>query len=323
MANSKFLLAAAVLVVSAVSAFPQGSQLGVEIAPKIIARSRGNLNDRANLNAHPAATVNVPGGVDGGLLGNGIGYHGGPLLLGTPNVYYIWYGNWNQAGTDNNAAGQSILTDLANNIGGSPYYNILTTYYQGSASTSATGLAHYAGSTSVAYPYGTSLTDAQIGQVVFDAINGNKLPYDTNALYFVLTSSDVTASSGFCSQYCGWHTNGTLRSSGDIKFSFVGNGAACPSSCEAQTTGPNGNAGADGMASVIGHELEETISDPLANAWYDITGQENADKCAWMFGTEFTASNGSKYNMTLGSRNYLIQQNWVDANGGSCALRWP
>src|SRR5690348_4549650 len=25
--------------------------------------------------------------------GNGISYHGGPLMLGTPNIHYIWYGN--------------------------------------------------------------------------------------------------------------------------------------------------------------------------------------------------------------------------------------
>ena len=27
--------------------------------------------------------------------GSGINYHGGPVMLGTTNVYYIWYGNWN------------------------------------------------------------------------------------------------------------------------------------------------------------------------------------------------------------------------------------
>jgi hypothetical protein len=31
------------------------------------------------------------------------------------------------------------------------------------------------------------------------------------------------------------------------------------------------------------------------------------------------APNGAKYNVTLGSRNYLIQQNWVNASGGFCA----
>src|SRR5690348_5409374 len=57
---------------------------------------------------------------------NGIYYHGGPLILGQTNVYYIWYGNWS-GNTANN-----ILTTLAKNIGGSPYFNINTSYYNGS-----------------------------------------------------------------------------------------------------------------------------------------------------------------------------------------------
>jgi hypothetical protein len=255
-------------------------------------------------------------GRHGGGGGNGISYHGGPVMLGDSNgfvnLYYIWYGNW----SGNSAT--TILTDFAKNIGGSSYEHINTTYYD-SLNRHVTGLINYAGSTTDNYSQGTSLSDAQIQTVVASAISSGKLPSDTNAVYFVLTSADVTASSGFCTQYCGWHTHGTIGGT-DIKYSFVGNPDRCPSACEAQTTGPNGNAGADGMASIIAHESEEAISDPDLNAWYDTRGAENADKCAWTFGTESTASNGSKYNITLGSRQYLIQQNWVNANGGYCAM---
>ena len=154
--------------------------------------------------------------------------------------------------------------------------------------------------------------------VVADAISSHALPLDTNGVYFVLTSADVNETSGFCTQYCGWHTHGTISGS-DIKYSFVGNPDRCPSACEAQLTGPNGNAGADGMASIIAHELEEAVTDPDLNAWYDHRGYENADKCAWTFGSTYTA-NGAYANMQLGSRNYLIQQQWVNASGGFCAL---
>src|ERR1019366_3875163 len=68
--------------------------------------------------------------------------------------------------------------------------------------------------------------------------------------------------------------------------------------------------------------LEEAISDPNLNAWYDSSGNENADKCAWTFGAEYTVSNGSKANMKLGARDYLIQQNWLNAGGGYCALSY-
>ena len=232
-----------------------------------------------------------------------ISYHGGPVMTGTPSIHYIWYGNW----SGNTAT--TILTDLANSLGGSSYEAINATYYNGSG-THVSGNISFGGSVNDNYSHGTSLSDAQIEQIV-----AAQNPTDTNALYMVLTSADVTASSGFCTQYCGWHTDATINGR-DIKYAFIGNPDRCPSSCEEQTTSPNGNAGADGMASIIAHESEEAISDPDLNAWYDRQGAENADKCAWTFGNEQTASNGSKYNLTLGSRNYLIQRNWNASTQG-------
>src|SRR5947208_10148171 len=276
---------------------------------KIQHRLRGDTDEGKNKDAHPRGEARP---VRGGS--NGISYHGGPVILGTTHIYYIWYGNWS-----GNTA-NSILTNFAQSVGGSPYFNINTTYYNGS-NTHVSNSVQYVNSVNDNYSHGTSLSDSAIQDVVAGAISSGGLPYDTNAVYFVLTSADVTASSGFCTQYCGWHTHGTLNGF-DIKYAFIGNPDRCPSACEAQSTGPNGNAGADGMASIIVHELEEATTDPDLNAWYDTRGQENADKCAWTFGTVQTAPNGAAYNMTLGSMNYLIQRNWVNANGGFCALSY-
>ncbi|MGE5241941.1 MAG: hypothetical protein ACM3NI_09875 [Bacteroidota bacterium] len=246
---------------------------------------------------------------------NGINYHGGPLILGTTNVYYIWYGNW----AGNTAT--TILNNFASSIGGSPYYNINTTYYDGS-NTKVTNSVSPLGQANDSYSLGTALGDADIKSIVATAINSGALPTDTNGVYFVLTSADVNETSGFCTQYCGWHTHGSINGL-DIKYSFVGNPDRCPSACEDQTTSPNGNAGADGMTNIIAHELEEAVTDPDLNAWYDRRGQENADKCAWTFGATYTTANGAKANMNLGGSDYLIQQNWVNASGGYCALSYP
>ena len=273
---------------------------------KVVHRLKGDQNLDKNKDSHTANTKPQ--------RGNGINYHGGPLILGGTNVYYIWYGNW----SGNSAT--TILTDFAGNIGGSPYFNINTTYYDGS-NNAVLNAVRYSGSTVDNYSRGTSLSDSAIQGVVSDAINSGRLPKDTSGVYFVLTSADVTASSGFCTQYCGWHTRGTIAGS-DVKYSFVGSPDRCPSACAAQTTGPNGNAGADGMASIIAHELEEATTDPDLNAWYDVRGQENADKCAWTFGATYSV-NGAKANMRLGNRDYLIQRNWVNDSGGYCALTYP
>ena len=249
-----------------------------------------------------------------GTSKNTITYHNGPVMMGAVNVYTIWYGNW----SGNTAT--TIISDFLNTLGGSPYWNMNTTYYNGTKTPMQNALA-YLGSTTDNYSQGSSLSDSQIRTVVSSAISSGRLPADAAGIYLVLTSADVTASSGFCTQYCGWHTYGTI-SSKSIKYAFIGNPARCPSACAAQTKGPNDNAGADAMISIITHELTEAATDPQLNAWYDGYGYENADKCAWKFGTTYTAPNGAKANVHLGSRDYLIQQNWVNSGSGYCALKY-
>ena len=80
----------------------------------------------------------------------------------------------------------------------------------------------YGGSVSDAYSQGTRLRDSGILAIVNNAINNLGLPFNSNSIYFVLTSSDVNETSGFCTKYCGWHTHGTIGGA-DIKYSFVGN----------------------------------------------------------------------------------------------------
>jgi hypothetical protein len=240
-------------------------------------------------------------------------YHGGPVMTNAAgvNVYVIWYGNW----SGNTAT--TIVPEFLSHLGGTPHWNINTTYYDAS-NTHVKNLVSLAGQTTDSYSQGTRLTDKTVRKVVASAINSGRLPKDTNGLYFVLSSKDVSESSGFCSQYCGWHNHGTIATA-DIKYSFVGDAARCITSCAAQSTGPNGNAGADGMLSVITHELEETVTDPDLNAWSFSNGQENGDACAWTFGTEYTTANGAKANMNINGHDYLIQQNWIAPSTG-CAV---
>jgi len=110
-----------------------------------------------------------------------------------------------------------------------------------------------------------------------------------------------------------------------VQYAFIGNAAGPGLYHCAQQTGssPNDDPGADAMISVMSHELEEAATDPQGTGWYDSTGAENADKCAWTFGTTFTAPNGATANMTMGGRNWLIQRNWVNASGGFCAQTYP
>ncbi|HEY2233785.1 MAG TPA: hypothetical protein VGK01_09955 [Candidatus Angelobacter sp.] len=296
-------------------------------AQKPLTNPDGDLvpNGKHGNSGQAAAPVRGPIG-QAVSTGHGINYHGGPVMKGTPNVYVIWYGNWNGTGS-NTGATRTAIEHFLSTIGGSALELVNSTY--GDNSGNVTGAVRFGGSTIVSSS--TNLSDSSLQTTVSNALNNGSLPRDSNGVYFVLSSSNINETSGFCTQYCGFHTRATLGGV-DIKYSFVGNVDRCPSGCEIQSTGPNspasGVGGIDGMANVISHELEEAISDPDLNAWFDTSGQENADKCNFNFGATSTCNaNGlcsagagaAKYNQTFGSHNYMLQQNWRNNGSGTCA----
>src|SRR5579872_4488699 len=117
-----------------------------------------------------------------------LNYNGGAVMLGQTHIYYIWYGNWS---ADANAA--PILNAFANNLVGSPYYNILTQYSQTSPSGNISNSVVLSGSTNSTYVAANplALTDNDISGIVAAAIGNNSLPLDANGVYFVLTAPGV------------------------------------------------------------------------------------------------------------------------------------
>jgi len=261
-----------------------GNAAGDPVPDDITHTHKGNPNQTL-----PAVTGPVGQAV---VTGNGINYHNGPVMKGNPvNIYLIWYGNW--AGTGSNtAATVSLIEHFVSTLGNTPYEKINTTY--GDTTGNVSGNLTFAGATFVNTT--TNLTDARLQTTVSNAISSGALPRDANGVYMVLSSSNINETSGFCTQYCGFHTHATLGGT-DIKYAFVGNPDRCPSGCEAQTTGPNspstGVGGADGMINIMTHESEEAITDPDLNAWFDASGEEDADKCNFNFGTTSTCTSTS------------------------------
>lgn len=281
---------------------PTGKGFGELVPPSYI------HSDKASKNAKPS------GGSSG--RSNGIYYNGGPVMLGTTNVYYIWYGDWSGY-----SSAQNILPDLITGLSGSPIYNINTSYYDGS-NQHVSNSVQLAAQVYDSGSYGNALDDTAVEDVVANAINNLGLGTDPNGVYFVLTAPDVLETSGFGTQYCGWHYRGTINGQ-TIKYSFVGNPVTqAPSGCGVNNPSPNNDGGADAMASVIYHELSEAVTDPELNAWYDRRGYENADKCAWDFGSTYSTGNGATANVSLAGRDWLLQQNWVNDFGGLCALSY-
>jgi hypothetical protein len=202
----------------------------------------------------------------------------------------------------------------------------LTTYWQerpaGSAPKFVSNSLKYKSSCTDNYSAGSALqSDQDIENIVSTNILAHKLPLDNQGIYVVMTSADVTLP-GFCTSFCGWHTYGSISNT-YVKYAFMGDSDGCPQPCYAQSSSPNGNPSADGIVSVLAHELAETVSDPYISAWFNSGTQENGDMCAWTWGAYYSVGNGAYANVKINGTNYLIQQLWLNQGNGGCALHYP
>jgi hypothetical protein len=249
-----------------------------------------------------------------------IAYHGGYVMTGATNVYFIWYGDW----TGNSA--QQILAELIATVGNTAYFRINTTYPDGNGAAPSGGLL-YSGAAYDLYSHGHALDEAAIEGIVSENILGGRLPLDLRGVYLVLGAVD-TDISGFIDGRCQFHSSMDIVGA-RVPYVFVPNSAHYPYSCATQFIGrnneilptPNDNLGADAMASWMMHGISGAITNPNGFGWFDANGLENTDKCQGSFGPTFLTPNGARANLVIGYRNFLMQQNWVnDSKKGRCAL---
>ena len=273
-------------------------------------------------------------------------YNGGPVLTAPVDMNFIWYGAW----TGNTAT--VILPRLIDDLNGSTYMHTLSSFVSPATSQVPTETANMSGnyfidsSSSVTLWKGAAL-DGTVGatgaasiQSIVAAVIGTNGLTDPSALYFVLTAPTISVS-GFGTQFCGWHNTTSSGSVLATQFGFIGAPAGFGSGCDAsvqRSAGINGNFAADAMASVIAHELIETITDPTGFSWWDSVspqgngntgGFENSDMCNFRFGATHSLG-GANYNVVLNGDKYLLQQQWINDtsaganhlnnNGGQCGL---
>ena len=268
----------------------------------------------------------------------GIFYHGGPVLQsGTKVVAVYWAANPifvggpppNTYNTTDPSADQSLVGFFLNHLGGSKYFNINSSYTDGSGAhivNSVTYTGYWANASNA--PGGTtSISDAQMVAMLQNGFNSGALAYDKSTLYAIFTSGQVNLGGGFGTQYCAYHTHATVTINGvsqTVLYAAMPYNYAYPSACTSGYGAANGSAdpGADYEVNTLAHETEETTTDMLGTAWYDNRGYENADKCAWTWGTTYASASGGVANMNLGGKDFLVQQNWVNAGRGGCALSY-
>jgi hypothetical protein len=105
------------------------------------------------------------------------------------------------------------------------------------------------------------------------------------------------------SGYCAWHSWGSCGGI-PIQFAFFWKLDGDPG-CDPQSSVAGESQGLAALANVSGHELSEARTDPTSGGWYDSSGAENGDKCAWTFNVPYVSfSNGSQWK---------IQGEWSNA----------
>jgi hypothetical protein len=281
---------------------------------------------------HTKDWYNNPSNNAGFGFGNSqIRYHGGPVLLNATNVAAVYWAsspifvNGPTPGTSGaGSADASLVGFFLSHLGGSSYFNINTTYTNGSGQHIANVVnytQYWANNTNA--PSGTqSVSDAQMVAMLQAGFNSGALTYDSSTLYAIFTAGKVNLGGGFGTQYCAYHYNGTVTIGGvsrTVLYAAMPYNYAYPSACTSGYAAANGSMdpGADYEVNTLAHETEETTTDLMGNAWYDGRGYENADKCAWTWGSLYSTTAGGVANIKVGGMDFLVQQNWL-ATGG-CA----
>ncbi len=311
------------------------SPASVDLAPTYAQNATPETANESHVHYMPlksnAAQAHSEAGKPGGKPGSGTGisYHGGPVLQSGTKVVAIYWssstiynGGPTPGSTGSGDADGSLVGFFMRSLGGTPYFGINSSYTDGSGAAIANSVAYtsfWANNTSA--PSGTTtVSDAQMIAMLQTGFNTGKIAYDPSTLYLIFTAGQVNLGGGFGTQYCGYHTHGTVNlTSGGAQvalYSAMPYDYAYPGSCTNGSPSPNGDPGADGEVSVLAHEIEETTTDMMGNAWFDNRGYENADKCAWTWGTSY---NGVS-NVTMGGKDFLVQQNWKNTGSGGCGM---
>ena len=240
-------------------------------------------------------------------------------LTGTISLIPVFVGGWSGSDvTTWNSVLGNIVTSLGSGAANSValaghVFNTTTLYYTSQGLTPPS--LQWVSNTNITDPTVTNVSDAGVATEInsFIAANPAIVPSGTTPVYIYIGASSTLLTSGFGTTYCGWHSYG-LGSQSSVPFMAIQDFTSIYNkTCAAQTTTPNGNVGLDSMASIMVHEIDETLTDPFFTAWQDASGYENADKCAWSWGP-LKRIGLALYDITLGSLNYLIQTNWLEHN---------
>jgi serine protease len=315
-----------------------------------------DVNNIGNPALQPPPICCVPGlGLAAGAPAPvNMAYFGGHVQV-TPKIYLVLWG-WGQAGAfDHTAPGMPAsdpdgagarMAAFVKALGGTAWAGSQTQYYQtvNGWNEHITNPTNQLGGVwwDNTNPIHDNVTGLELAQEAQRAA-AHFAVSDLKNSQFVIAQPQKYNEEGFNSGagYCAWHDYtqnqyypGVQEGLSFTNMPYVLNVGA---SCGQNSVNTGFYAGRlDGFTIVVGHEIEETVTDPGAEdvingqtlgGWYDYSGWENADKCAWVGYTLGVTSPstipGGLQNITGNDgKQYPIQTLWSNdaaAGTGYCA----
>jgi hypothetical protein len=199
--------------------------------------------------------------------------HGGPVMTSPAKVVFIFWGpSFATGGSDHTYA--TTLQAYRNQFGTTPEYNTITQYSGIPLSNLGGGTADWFDSSSPP----TNVTDSAVQSKVNQYLTTHT--FNANAIYEVVIPSSSYSSSGSSTScggpslsYCAYH--GWIGSGSSAKKYSIQPYPSC-SGCKVA-----GWSNVQNQEHFVCHETREAITDPTGQGWWDASGQEADDKCAW------------------------------------------
>ncbi len=198
-------------------------------------------------------------------------FHGGKVLRANATAAIFWGSSWNNTSFASDKI--SGLDSFFLGFGNSRYAFTSSEYYD------STGLI------SPASTYQGHLIDSSVvpnralstSQAISEVCKVTQNHPDPSTVYFIYTATGAGKVN-----YCAWHSWGSCSSGAQVQVAYMPNidGIA---GCDPQDSSSGHSQGLAAVANVTAHELLESITDPRGSSWFDSSGQENGDKCAWSF----------------------------------------
>jgi hypothetical protein len=281
---------------------------------------------------HPALAA---GASTGAALGSGdLIWYGGQVEE-HPRVFLIFWGfAWNN-GSGGLTRDATLVTTFFSEVSNTPFQNMLTQYGDRDANPSSSLTVGGIWLDSMNPPVnsqtcgGPTIDDSSAQNEIAQAIKANSWPSDVNSTYLLYTPLGYFVNQGggpaFCSeqQFCAYHgmsytaqapyavipfptgqagarerpTGARGAAPGAVQRSGPEAGGGSTAGCMVPNS-PNNNLAGDSLVNLSSVEQANVATDPHLDAYFDASGFEIGDKCAWNFAAgQMTLDNGDAFEL--------------------------